>query len=554
MQEINFDAGTKGASLGIKAAAAELKGLGKVLDSVTEGVKEAFAVKGYKDYLQTVHRFGKDLADELLVLQLAFGRMKVAIAQAVSPIAEVFVPMINDAIFAVIRFADVVRQFFAAFISGISGNAAVANSAREAADAESAMAKAATVAGKAARRSLMSFDQLNRLSAPAKGGSGGSGEFIPNPEDLVISPEVQALVEKILALLQPLMNINLIPLANALTAVKNALTELAYIAGPALEWLWYEILTPFAGWVAEVLAPALLNGFAAGLQTVSTAIAPVLTGMQTLWEGIKPIVEYIGTLVVDALEGWKGIFETLAQTLSGRGTQIIGIFQNVTRAVSLMWEGISPVLLALRQGFQAAFGFIGQMAAGGAGVVIDALSGITRFLVNVFSGDWDSAWADLTGTLKTVINGIIGLLNTMLSKLGSALNKVIGAANTLSFTVPEWVPGVGGRHFGVNMRYVSIPQIPYLAQGAVLPANRPFLAMVGDQRHGTNVEAPLATIQEAVAVVMEDMAAGNMAGHQATVQMLQKILEAVLGIRIGDEAIAAAVDRHRLHTAMLTGG
>ena len=554
MQEINFDAGTKGASLGIKAAAAELKGLGKVLDSVTEGVKEAFAVKGYKDYLQTVHRFGKDLADELLVLQLAFGRMKVAIAQAVSPIAEVFVPMINDAIFAVIRFADVVRQFFAAFISGISGNAAVANSAREAADAESAMAKAATVAGKAARRSLMSFDQLNRLSAPAKGGSGGSGEFIPNPEDLVISPEVQALVEKILALLQPLMNIDLIPLANALTAVKNALTELAYIAGPALEWLWYEILTPFAGWVAEVLAPALLNGFAAGLQTVSTAIAPVLTGMQTLWEGIKPIVEYIGTLVVDALEGWKGIFETLAQTLSGRGTQIIGIFQNVTRAVSLMWEGISPVLLALRQGFQAAFEFIGQMAAGGAGVVIDALSGITRFLVNVFSGDWDSAWADLTGTLKTVINGIIGLLNTMLSKLGSALNKVIGAANTLSFTVPEWVPGVGGRHFGVNMRYVSIPQIPYLAQGAVLPANRPFLAMVGDQRHGTNVEAPLATIQEAVAVVMEDMAAGNMAGHQATVQMLQKILEAVLGIRIGDEAIAAAVDRHRLHTAMLTGG
>ena len=52
------------------------------------------------------------------------------------------------------------------------------------------------------------------------------------------------------------------------------------------------------------------------------------------------------------------------------------------------------------------------------------------------------------------------------------------------------------------MSKVSAPQIPYLAQGAVLPANRPFLAVVGDQKHGTNIEAPLDTIKQALAEVL----------------------------------------------------
>ena len=87
----------------------------------------------------------------------------------------------------------------------------------------------------------------------------------------------------------------------------------------------------------------------------------------------------------------------------------------------------------------------------------------------------------------------------------------------------------------------------------MLPANRPFLAMVGDQRHGTNIEAPLSTITDAVRLAMSDMAAGNMAGHEATVGVLQEILQAVLWIHIGDEAIAAAADRYRTKMALVKG-
>jgi hypothetical protein len=142
----------------------------------------------------------------------------------------------------------------------------------------------------------------------------------------------------------------------------------------------------------------------------------------------------------------------------------------------------------------------------------------------------------------------------MVSRLAAALNAVVRTANKLSFTVPEWVPSLGGKKFGVNLPTVSAPQIPYLAKGAVLPANKPFMAMVGDQKHGTNIEAPLATIQEAVAMVMEDQTGAILRGFEASVGVQKEILEAVLGIRIGDEVLGRAVDRYHRRMAIIQGG
>lgn len=68
--------------------------------------------------------------------------------------------------------------------------------------------------------------------------------------------------------------------------------------------------------------------------------------------------------------------------------------------------------------------------------------------------------------------------------------------------MPDGIPGLGGKHIGFDITHITAPQIPYLAQGAVIPANHEFLAVLGDQSSGTNVEAPLETIKEALAEVM----------------------------------------------------
>lgn len=549
---------TKSLEIGAKAATVALTGLNEVLSSVAAGVKDAFSIGGYEDYKNTVTRFGKDLADALLTLQLSFGRMKYAIAEAVAPIASVFVPMLNAAIQAVIRFAGVVGQFLRGVLAGITGNKGLASSAEEATRSEVKLGSAAKAAGKAIKRSLASFDQLERLNQPTGssggGGSGGSvdiwGGFQPDP----ISPQVQAMVDKVLAVLAPLMAIDLEPLRLALQTLWTAFQKLAAVVGEAMSFLWYEILTPFAAWVMEVLAPVLTETFAAGLELVTAAITPLVEGIQILWEALKPVVAFIGQQVVTALENWRQRFEILAQVFREKSPVIVGIFQNIAQMATQLWAVVSPVLTALSNHFSTVFGIISQTVGTAVGYILDMLLGLTTFLSGVFSGNWEKAWEGVRLFLKSAVNGIITLLNSMISRLAAALNAVVRTANKLSFTVPEWVPSIGGKRFGVNLPYVNAPQIPYLAQGAVLPAGKPFLAMVGDQRHGTNIEAPLSTIQEAVSLVMEDQTAAILRGFEASLGIQKEILEAVLGIRIGDEVLGRAVDRYHRRMAIIHGG
>ena len=73
---------------------------------------------------------------------------------------------------------------------------------------------------------------------------------------------------------------------------------------------------------------------------------------------------------------------------------------------------------------------------------------------------------------------MIGLVNGMLSAIASGINAVADALNSLSFTVPGWVPGLGGSHIGFSIAHVAAPQIPMLASGGVI--SRTTLAMMGE--------------------------------------------------------------------------
>ena len=156
--------------------------------------------------------------------------------------------------------------------------------------------------------------------------------------------------------------------------------------------------------------------------------------------------------------------------------------------------------------------------------------------------------------VRDTVNGIISLINAVMRGVAMAVNAVSECLNAIDFTLPDWIPILGGKRFHFNLGTVTAPQIPYLAQGAVLPANKPFLAVVGDQHHGTNVEAPLATIQQAVAEVMHDAVSGNMAGHEATVAVLRELLAAVQCLHITDEELAGAVNRYNQKVAVIRGG
>lgn len=99
---------------------------------------------------------------------------------------------------------------------------------------------------------------------------------------------------------------------------------------------------------------------------------------------------------------------------------------------------------------------------------------------------------------KGYINGWLDLLEGFANFFVSMMNRIIEALNSISVDIPDWVPGFGGESFGINIPHIPEIKLPRLAQGAVIPANREFMAVLGDQKHGTNLEAPADLIRQIV--------------------------------------------------------
>lgn len=127
--------------------------------------------------------------------------------------------------------------------------------------------------------------------------------------------------------------------------------------------------------------------------------------------------------------------------------------------------------------------------------ISSVMQGVKSAIVDTFSHIWSG--------IKSPINSILGGIEMFVNGVINGINKMISAINGLHFDLPDWLPVVGGKSLGFKVPQLGNVSIPKLAQGAVIPPNQEFLAMLGDQKHGTNIEAPLETIMEALANVLD---------------------------------------------------
>lgn len=180
------------------------------------------------------------------------------------------------------------------------------------------------------------------------------------------------------------------------------------------------------------------------------------------------------------------------------------------------------------------------------------MSATNTNIQSIFStlGNWFSK-----NVTTPVSDAFISLQNRIVSglnELGRAISNMLSNFYSTRSIIKSYSSSSSSTSY--TTAYASAPAVPQLAKGAVIPPNNKFLAVLGDQRHGTNIEAPLATIQEAVAIVMDDVVQSNVVGYEAIVSVLQEILETILGIEIGDQVIADAVQRHQAKMAVVRGG
>lgn len=100
-------------------------------------------------------------------------------------------------------------------------------------------------------------------------------------------------------------------------------------------------------------------------------------------------------------------------------------------------------------------------------------------LINLFNGFWQTIPEGMKNGFKSALNAVIGFINTIINGFASAINFVIGGLNKISFTVPDWIPGLGGKTFGINIPQMTPKTIPQLAQGGII--DRPTLSVIGEK-------------------------------------------------------------------------
>lgn len=139
-----------------------------------------------------------------------------------------------------------------------------------------------------------------------------------------------------------------------------------------------------------------------------------------------------------------------------------------------------------------------------------------QYIAPVFTAEW---WINLG---KTCINGLIagfeGGINGIIGAFETMINWVVDGLNKISFDIPDWL---GGGSFGINLPRADFGRvsIPRLAQGAVIPPNREFLAVLGDQRQGVNIETPLATMVEAFQVALDSRGGYNSGNMEVVLEI-----------------------------------
>lgn len=273
--------------------------------------------------------------------------------------------------------------------------------------------------------------------------------------------------------------------------------------------------------------------------------------MGHIWKVIKPmlVTELKNFMMAIVKSVTEGNFITILLGILTGGISII--IQGLINWVKDKLGIHSPSTVAEDWGINLIQGFANGIISM-KDTVLEKMNVIKAWVLDVFSNIRDKAierttamkdkvvsvFNKLKEALKVPINGIITFINVLIQGITSGINKIINALNGLTITPPDWMidaaSALGISLGSVNFNIPTIPSytIPALAKGAVLPPNKPFLAQLGDQKNGTNIETPLSTMMEAFNMAFAQNSSDEqmMALMQQQIQLLQIIAEKEFGI------------------------
>ena len=246
--------------------------------------------------------------------------------------------------------------------------------------------------------------------------------------------------------------------------------------GEVWTWIQYK-LKQFSDWLTMIFTTDWSKSFG----VLGEVLNVFLKFIKDIWDSVKKILSGVIDFIVGVFTGnWSKAWDGIKQIFSGVWDIITGILKAFGNFLNYIftadWSKGFGALGHILNGF---FASVSQIWNG----IKQVFTGIINFISGVFTGNWSKAWDGIkqifkgiwdtfVGIAKSPINMIVGLINGMIS----AINVAIRGINKLKWDVPDWVPVIGGQHWGFNIS--EIGSVPYLAKGGIIDS--PTLAMVGE--------------------------------------------------------------------------
>lgn len=541
----------------------------------------------------------------------ALARLKGALLTLAQPLVNVIIPAFTAFVNVLTKVVSVLAAVVSSVFGTTAKQSAEA--AKNLYDEQKAL-KATGSAAKKAAGQLASFDEINKLTSNDSGGGSSSeiapdftGAMLDIADDRL--QNILGLIKLIgLALLGWKVSSVFDSGLKGALGTMIAVYSFAKLIKTAID-AWKNGLTESGFWTMILEGAGLVAGLALAFGKVGAAIGLVVSGITLIITGLHDIATngpndlnvfttfagflaagagisiFTGSwipLLIAALVGLgvaaaaetgkiQDIIDGAKEFLSGFKDFFVGIFtgdiEKAVAGIGKIFDGLKSMVLGVFDGIkhyinnaldwfdQATFGHfskviqllkdvitgVEELLGGLLDSVKQILGGIVTFLSGVFTNDMSKALDGLKELGKGILNGIITIVE-------SAINFIIRQLNTVfSISIPDWVPLIGGKSWKAKIPTISIPR---LAAGAVIPPNREFMAVLGDQKSGRNLEAPESLIRQ---IVREESGGGS--GDVSGI--LYAILEAIREGKVlscDDKTLAAVVGRAQARQMRAKGG
>ena len=264
--------------------------------------------------------------------------------------------------------------------------------------------------------------------------------------------------------------------------------------------------------------------------------------LKSKWEEYgQPLIDNIGQFATNVIAFFQSIYDNVLepiitpflQTMSSLWDEHISVMIDkvvefvmklVNGALEIYNKFIHPIVMWITKTLEPVFTWIGNIISGKFHTIVstisdvlegtfDALGGLIDFIVGVFTGNWEQAWEGVKSIFEGTFNALVGIAKAPINLIIDAINALIAGLNKVHFDLPDWgiLGDWAGKSFGIN-----IPQIPKLSQGTVVPPNKEFMAILGDNTKEHEIVSPVSTMKQAFMEAMVEMG-GNFGGGNTEV-------------------------------------